>query len=143
MLTNAVDAKWFVRPPSGGQFGPAPSRMLMSWIAESRVTADSFLWRDGLPQWQLASELVPELFVAEKPAIAPLHSDRMEQTNEMALSGSPTIRSGAVLKKRMQKRRQQVTTVILLATISLILLSILIFVLVFQVSKPPQASNVQ
>ncbi len=142
VLTNAVDAKWFVRPPSGGQFGPAPSRMLMNWIAESRVTADSFLWRDGLAQWQLASELVPELFVAEKPAIAPLPSDRIGQTNEMALSGSPTIRSGAVLKKRMQKRRQQVTAVILLATISLILLSILIFVLVFQVSKPPQASNV-
>lgn len=141
VLTHAVDAKWFVRPPSGGQFGPAPSQMIMNWIAESRVTADSFLWRDGLAQWQLASELVPELFVAEKPAIAPLPSDRIGQTNEMALSGSPTIRSGAVLKKRIQKRRQQVTTVILLATISLILLSILIFVLVFQVTKPPQASN--
>lgn len=110
----------------------------MNWIAESRVTADSFLWRDGLAHWQLASELVPELFVTENPAMVPLPSDKIGQTNEVALNASPTIRSVAVLKKQMRKRRQQVTTVILLATISLILLSILIFVLVFQVAKPSQ-----
>ncbi len=141
VLANAVDAKWFVRPPSGGQFGPAPSQMLMNWIAESRVTADSFLWRDGLAHWQLAIELVPELFITEKPAMVPLPSDKIGQTNEVALNVSSTIRSGAVLKKQMRKRRQQVATVVLLATISLILLSILIFVLVFQVAKPLQSKN--
>ena len=136
VLVNAVDAKWFVRPPSGGQFGPASSQLLMNWITESRVTAESFLWRDGLVQWQLASELVPELFVTEKTTNVPLPSDKIGQINEVDLHRSPTIRSGAVLKKRMQKRRQQLTAVILLATISLILLSVLIFVLAFQAAKP-------
>ena len=138
VLANAIDARWFVRPPSGGQFGPASSQMLMNWIAESRVTADSFLWRDGLAQWQLTSELLPELFVPEKSSIATTSSNTSAQSNEVSLNGSSSIRSAAVLKKRMHKRRQQVRTVILLATISLVLLSILIFVLVFQVAKPPQ-----
>ena len=152
VLASAVDAKWFVRPPSGGQFGPASSALLMNWITESRVTADSFLWREGLAQWQLASLLVPELFSSlhSVPAMAMslneiLSSDRSEAANaksDIRLDGKPTIRSGAVLKKRMQKRRQQLTMVILLASVSLILLSILIFVLVFQVAKPPQTGPV-
>ncbi len=151
-LAFATDAKWFVRPPSGGQFGPAPSQLLVSWIAESRVTGDSFLWREGLAQWQLASELLPELFVNQNPgmAILPLPSlnegtfpDRTDanKNSEIRLAGSSTIPSGAVLKKRLQKRRQQFTMIVLLASISLILLSILIVVLVFQVAKPvPTAS---
>jgi len=148
VLAIAVDAKWFVRPPSGGQFGPASSALLMNWITESRVTADSFLWREGLAQWQLASLLVPELFSSLHPvpamATSPneiLSADRSDAANtksDIRLDGQPTIRSGAVLKKRMQKRRQQLTMVILLASVSLILLSILIFVLVFQVGKLPQ-----
>lgn len=150
VLASAVDAKWFVRPPSGGQFGPASSALLMNWITESRVTADSFLWREGLAQWQLASLLVPELFSSPHPVAAMamslneiLSADRSEAANiksDIRLDGQPTIRSGAVLKKRMQKRRQQLTMVILLASVSLILLSILIFVLVFQVGKPPQTA---
>lgn len=152
VLASAGDAKWFVRPPSGGQFGPASSALLMNWITESRVTADSFLWREGLAQWQLASLLVPELFSNQYPVPAMAKSlneilltDRSEAANtklDIRLDGLPTIRSGAVLKKRMQKRRQQLTVVILLASVSLILLSILIFVLVFQVGKPPQTGPV-
>jgi len=55
---------------------------------------------------------------------------------EISLVVSSTLTSGAILKKRLQKRRQQITMIILLASISLILLSILIFVLIFQVAKP-------
>ena len=146
-----LDAKWFVRPPSGGQFGPAPSQLLVSWIAESRVTGDSYLWRDGLAQWQLARELLPELFVNEKPGMAILPSpglneitftDRSDanKNSEINLAVSSTLTSGAMLKKRLQKRRQQITMIILLASISLILLSILIFVLIFQVAKPLPAA---
>ena len=152
VLAIAVDAKWFVRPPSGGQFGPASSGLLMNWITESRVTADSFLWREGLAQWQLASLLVPELFSSLHPVPVMatslneiLSADRSDAGNiksDIRLDGQPTIRSGVVLKKRMQRRRQQLTMVILLASVSLILLSLLIFVLVFQVAKPPQTGPV-
>ena len=148
VLALAMDAKWFVRPPGGGQFGPAPLQMLVSWIAESRVTSDSFLWREGLEEWQLASKLLPELFVDEKTETASLPkpilsaNESVDLSNvtkanlEFSLVGASIISSGTLLKKRIQKRRQQLTMIIVLASISLILLGILILVLVFQVARP-------
>jgi len=144
----AVDggAKWFVRPPSGGQFGPADSDLLMSWIGESRVTSESFLWREGMEQWQLASELLPELFQSNtdtkvptsvpplQPPTTASFDDADVKNFDIGLDGIPTSAMSAMLKKRMQKRRRQLTMVIILATLSLILLSILIFVLVFRVT---------
>jgi hypothetical protein len=141
---QAVDAKWFVRPPSGGQFGPAPAGLLMSWIAESRVTADSLLCQEGVGHWQMASDLLPELFATASP-----DSNNVLETGVPipSYSVSPTsvvdpavIRSGAILKKKIQKRRQQLNMVILLAALSFVLFSILIYVLVFQVGKPPAAN---
>lgn len=151
VLAFAPDVKWFVRPPSGGQFGPAPSQLLVSWIAESRVTGDSFLWRDGLAQWQLASELLPELFDNLKSGMANLPLPGLNEStfldltdanmdSEISIVGSSTLLTGSVLKKRLQKRRRQLKMIILLASISLILLSILIFVLIFQVAKPLPAA---
>ena len=134
VLVNAGDVKWFVRPPSGGQFGPAPSRLLMNWISESRVTADSFLWRQGFAQWRLASELLPELFEKTSQPVDFLQTptDTSATSPELGLNATSTSRTSAVLKKRKQKRRQQLTMVILLATVSIILLGVLILVLVFQ-----------
>ena len=61
-LLPLIDSRWYVRPPSGGQYGPATTPMLMDWIAEKRVTADALLWREGLDSWLSARELVPESF---------------------------------------------------------------------------------
>jgi hypothetical protein len=36
--------------------------MLLDWIAQKRVTADSLLWHEGLATWLSARELVPEPF---------------------------------------------------------------------------------
>ena len=151
-LAEAADFKWFVRPPSGGQFGPAPSPLLLNWVAESRITSDSLLWREGLEQWQLASELLPELFSspnAELPlpptVSAPPELDLSAPSllgeaasTETAVSDSSAARAAAIMRKRMQKRRQQMTMVMVLAAISFVLLCILIYVLVFQ-AGPPQA----
>lgn len=62
------DAQWYVRPPSGGQYGPASGVQLRQWISEGRVGADSLLWRDGWPQWREATQIMPTRFV---PAPAP------------------------------------------------------------------------
>jgi hypothetical protein len=61
LLDDAPDATWYVRPPSGGQYGPASSDILKQWIEEGRVAATALLWRDGWPQWRDASEALPEL----------------------------------------------------------------------------------
>ena len=55
------EATWYVRPPSGGQYGPATVDVLRQWIDEGRVAATALLWRDGWPQWRSASETLPGL----------------------------------------------------------------------------------
>lgn len=150
-LKDAADANWFVRPPSGGQFGPAPSHLLMAWIAESRVTAESYLWREGFADWQLASELVPELFQGTSgPSKAPPSlteilsngsSNPTPSVLEINSDSASATRAGLLLKKQMQKRRQQLTMIVMLAVVSLILFGILIFVLVLQATKSPQPAQ--
>lgn len=146
-FTESSDAKWFVRPPSGGQFGPAPSKLVMAWISESRVTAESYLWREGFADWQLASELVPELFpAAEGPMSEPprekdflsVDSSILPPDTDLKLNSEIATRAGLILKKQMQKRRQQLIMIVFLAFVSLVLFGILIFVLVFQANKSTQ-----
>jgi hypothetical protein len=54
-------ATWFVRPPSGGQFGPARGEVMRKWLTEGRVTADSLVWREGWIDWLTATEVFPQL----------------------------------------------------------------------------------
>lgn len=69
-LSEAPQATWYVRPPSGGQFGPAKSDLLRRWITEGRVSADSLVWREDWPDWRTAGGLLPG--VGEAPAPAPV-----------------------------------------------------------------------
>ena len=52
---------WYVRPPSGGQFGPAAGDLMRGWITEGRVSADSLVWREGWRDWQEAAIVFPKL----------------------------------------------------------------------------------
>ncbi len=54
-------ATWFVRPPSGGQFGPARGEVMRKWLTEGRVTSDSLVWREGWIDWLPATEVFPSL----------------------------------------------------------------------------------
>ena len=138
-LSNCIDAKWFVRPPSGGQFGPASSELLMEWIRERRVTSDSFLWREGQIQWQSAGELIPELFaIGSAPGSSPedrLDSIEIHRGQTEIDSVNSEAASGLVKKRQIKKRRQQMIAVAILGTISLILLVVLVLVLASQLSK--------
>ncbi len=53
-LAEAPDAVWYVRPPTGGQFGPATADVMRNWITEGRVSPDSLVWREGWRDWQEA-----------------------------------------------------------------------------------------
>ena len=61
ILDEESEGIWYVRPPSGGQYGPATTDLLKQWIDEGRVAATALLWREGWPQWRGASEALPEL----------------------------------------------------------------------------------
>ena len=60
-IAQAPLAQWYVRPPAGGQFGPARGDVMRKWIDEGRVSADSLAWREGMPEWLNAGELFPSL----------------------------------------------------------------------------------
>jgi hypothetical protein len=140
---------WFVRPPSGGQFGPAPAHLLHEWIQERRVTDDSYLWCEGMQDWKLAADLFHDRFAkldsagiavssnaeqiveAEEPSLIDdeLHSNS-DTGPELTISPA-----GIAIKKKVKKRQQQWMFVVILGVVSLLLFIALVYVLFFQATK--------
>lgn len=66
---------WHLRSASGEQHGPLSELQFRAWIASGRMTANTHIWRDGWPEWRLASdvaELLPTPLVAAPIAAAPV-----------------------------------------------------------------------
>ncbi len=104
-LTEAGDVVWYVRPPSGGQYGPATREIMRTWLAEGRISADSLVWREGWRDWQAAGSVFPQLVAA--PAFPVLQST-------LTPSGLPTYASA--------KRRSRSTHVIILVLLVVVVL---------------------
>lgn len=130
-LLDDPAATWYVRPPSGGQYGPATGEMLRTWIAEARVIPTSLIWRDGWPQWRSAAEALVE-FGGSKPTDMPaavMNGPKTAATpaataEPVSLSGDATI---GVRKSKITQRRFVIVGT--LAAISMTLIGILIFLL--------------
>ncbi|MBP89129.1 MAG: hypothetical protein CMJ64_20835 [Planctomycetaceae bacterium] len=60
-IAEAPEAIWYVRPPSGGQYGPARGDVMRRWVDEGRVSSDSMIWREGWTDWQMAGPVFPTL----------------------------------------------------------------------------------
>lgn len=132
-LLPLLDARWFVRPPSGGQYGPATTQMLLDWIAEKRVTADSLLWRDGLETWFPANELVPEPFGGSPPVVTkPVPEIQRNIEPAVVAPAVPNAqasnKAALALKKKKQLKKQWMVLG-LLATIALCLFAALMVIL--------------
>jgi hypothetical protein len=129
-------AQWYVRPPAGGQYGPASGEVLKSWIAENRVTASTLIWRDGWPQWRSAREILPELAggtrrsapihngihsndLFDDPLMAPSHVSA--QPISGALNGS-----AAIGQQRSDRNQRRMLLVIGLAVLSIFLIIALV-----------------
>jgi hypothetical protein len=108
-------ATWFVRPPSGGQFGPARGEVMRKWLDEGRVTRDSLVWREGWTDWLAATEVFPSL---GKPAIA------------VGGPPAPTSKSAATTyKPKKSSGAMGVAILVFLAIVCLALAGVLVFVL--------------
>lgn len=55
----APEPRWYVRPPTGGQYGPASESVFRGWIQDARVAPDAYVWREGWADWRLAREVLP------------------------------------------------------------------------------------
>lgn len=156
-IAEAPKATWFVRPPSGGQYGPAAGEMLVEWIGQRRVTGDSLVWREGMAEWVLASTVLPELFPSNKPIAPPppppssalpptppsstatlVPSDPVlgpvlgTDLNSIGLSSVATnpIQQKLLLKQK-KKKEQQRKMITILAVAALVMLVVLIIVVIW------------
>jgi hypothetical protein len=120
-LAEAGDVVWYVRPAAGGQFGPASSEVMRSWLGENRVVADSLVWREGWPDWRQAGKVFPQLGAEQLPGALPRIA-----VGQDALGGvSAHHRAGP----RRSHRSKQVTVFAVLVAAALVLLIVLIVVL--------------
>jgi hypothetical protein len=60
-IDEVPEAVWYVRPPSGGQYGPARGDVMRKWIGEGRISADSMVWREGWDDWRSGGDVFPYL----------------------------------------------------------------------------------
>lgn len=121
------DALWYVRPPAGGQYGPASGEVMRSWIAENRITPSTLLWRQGWSQWRSAREALPGLLPqpgAEQAAAQPA----------TAAAGTPDTAEPVILfgqagigQERNVRSQRRLTIIVLLALTSIVLIGLLVF----------------
>ncbi len=89
-LDGEPTSTWYVRPPSGGQYGPADGDTLRDWIKEGRVASNSLLWRDGWPQWREAKnallEIADQLPSAESAPDTPISTPNNQTVEKTSIS---------------------------------------------------------
>ncbi len=136
LLDDDPEATWYVRPPSGGQYGPASGDILKQWIGEGRVAAAALLWRDGWPQWRSASEALYEL--ADQLPSGQLVSSASASASGMSVSQSPAFSGQAgVGTERRNRAMRRVLLIGVLSAVALSLIGILLVVANMQVLEPP------
>jgi len=62
---------WFVRGEDDEQYGPVTEAGLAEWVEDGRVGRDTWLWREGWPDWRQASDALPEHFPLRSSAPPP------------------------------------------------------------------------
>jgi hypothetical protein len=54
---------YFVRPPSGGEYGPANKATIELWISQRRITSETLICQVGSTQWKKAREVFAAHFI--------------------------------------------------------------------------------
>jgi hypothetical protein len=112
---------WYVRPPTGGQYGPAQDELFRGWMEEGRVSADSLVWREGWSDWQTASDVFPELVGGGRVS--------GEAIGHRASRGEESRRPSSARIAGAPTRRKPIAAVVFLGLATLALLAVLLVVL--------------
>jgi hypothetical protein len=122
-IAEAPEMIWYIRPPSGGQFGPAPGDLMRSWMSEGRVSADSLVWREGWRDWQEAGTVFPKL--------------RGNELSELLASvpAAQPASAPAAQAPRPKPHKSSDNTWIVLLTLTVLLLVAVIFVFLYVLFK--------
>lgn len=60
-IGDVPDAIWYVRPPGGGQYGPAQGDVMRRWVEEGRVSHECLVWREGWTDWKPAKSVFTKM----------------------------------------------------------------------------------
>jgi hypothetical protein len=90
-------ARWFLLPHTGDPIGPVSSETLGQWIAEGRVTQESWLWRESWPAWRQGLEGFWESHPASsRPSVAASGPTISSEPSTMSVEAVPTFAPRAV-----------------------------------------------
>jgi hypothetical protein len=157
-ITESPSSVWYVRPATGGQYGPASGEIMRGWLKDGRVGASSLVWRAGWSEWRSAAEVFPQLgAMLAAPTSAPTEAaastspskevDPLSALEKVQESLSPELaapkNSGSVspMTKAAIKRRQQSDRNFFMTAVLLVVAIILVIVLMFVIrarSQPPE-----
>jgi hypothetical protein len=126
-IAEAPAAIWYVRPPSGGQYGPARGDIMRKWISEGRVSSDSLVWREGWTDWQNAGKLFPTLKESGTNTATQAAVPAVSTTVPLSAKASQRAASRFETKKR-DSNAMAVAILAGLGILCLILIGILVFV---------------
>lgn len=120
-IAEAPEMIWYVRPPSGGQFGPAAGDLMRTWLTEGRVSADSLVWREGWRDWQEAGKVFPKLRGNQI-------IDFLETTPIVTVAAGPSAHAHRP-KAKQPSDRNQIALLIGLSVLVLVLIVVFLVVL--------------
>lgn len=123
-IEESLESSWYVRPPSGGQYGPARGEIMRKWITEGRVSADSLVWREGWDDWLTASDVFPSLGSVSMPPVPAPAPAAVAPT-----SPAPTQSSSSLRPRRRSSSALAITIVVVLGLVCVALLVTLLVVM--------------
>ncbi len=130
-ISEAPEAVWYVRPPTGGQYGPADGDTMRRWLEEGRVSADSLIWREGWDDWKTGDTIFPSLRATPSPIETAIASDAVEAVpqDEFAFGDKAARPRHANARAGAKSRNRNVAIVVSLSIVCVGLLIALLFVL--------------
>lgn len=96
---------------------------MRAWLAEGRIGADSFVWRDGWHDWQVAGDVFPQLSPTQPTLDVGVHLD---------LTVEPVHAHPTSQHRRMRTRNAQIIAIGSLAFFVVVLFIIFLVVLLKQ-----------
>ncbi len=157
-IAEAPSAVWYVRPASGGQFGPASGDLMRSWINEGRVGASSLVWRAGWSDWRPAAATFAQLAsLAAPPGGGGAFDATLASTNGSTVPGASELPAaenligasraaaakvpdavGPVLPPvRHRKRERDANLLASVVLMGIILILVVVLVVVFMRNRTP------
>ncbi len=139
---DSPGVKWMVKPPSGGEYGPADSQLIRQWIREERVSRESLVRQTDWSDWLRADSVFTGAFPQD--SVEHRSSEEIQDTNPQSNPRkrnwmSEDVKNKVAAKQRARSRRQLMLTCVL-AAFAFFLIVVLYWILTVKRSNRVRAN---